>query len=62
MAHVLYNSISNIKKNKMNELKSKLTTLKSLAKELMKRGNLSEYFNILNQVNSIEKQMQLIKL
>lgn len=46
----------------MNELKSKLTTLKSLAKELMKRGNLSEYFNILNQVNSIEKQMQLIKL
>lgn len=45
----------------MNELKSKLSTLKSLAKELMKMGNLSEYFNTLKEVNAIESQLLLVK-
>lgn len=46
----------------MNELKSKLSTLKSLAKELMKMGNLSEYFNTLKEVNAIESQLFLVKI
>ena len=46
----------------MNDLKTQLNTLKSLAKELMRIGNLTEYFNTLKQVNLIENQLQLVKI
>ncbi len=46
----------------MNELKSNLATLKSLAKELMKIGNITEYFNTLKEVNAIESQLLLVKI
>jgi hypothetical protein len=46
----------------MNELKSNLATLKSLAKELMKIGNISEYFNTLKEVNALENQLLLVKI
>ncbi len=43
----------------MNDLKTQLNTLKALAKELMKIGNLHEYFHTLKQVNAIEQQLRL---
>lgn len=46
----------------MNDLKTQLDILKSLAKELMKIGNLAEYFNTLKQANLIESQLQLVKI
>jgi len=46
----------------MNELKSQLQILKSLAKELMKTGNISAYFNVLKEANSIENKLLLIKI
>jgi len=45
----------------MNELKSQLDILKSLAKELMRIGNISAYFNVLKEVNTIENKLMLIK-
>ena len=35
--------------------KTKYESLKSLAKEMMKRGNIDEYFSILNQILLIKK-------
>ena len=46
----------------MNDLKTQLATLKSLAKELMKIGNLSEYFNTIKKANLIESQLILAKM
>ncbi len=46
----------------MNELKIQLSTLKSLAKELMKTGNISAYFTVLKEANSIENKLMLIKI
>ena len=34
----------------MNNKTNKYSSLKSLAKEMMKRGNIDEYFYILNQI------------
>ncbi len=45
----------------MNELKSQLSALKSLAKQLMKIGNISEYFNTLKEVNALEMELNLVK-
>lgn len=59
----MFNLSSNNKKHKdMNDLKTQIETLKSLAKELMKIGNLAEYFNTLKKVNKIENQLQLVKV
>ncbi|MCT4582379.1 MAG: hypothetical protein N4A35_13275 [Flavobacteriales bacterium] len=46
----------------MNDLKTQLNTLKALAKELMKIGNLQEYFLVIKKANSIEQQLQLVKI
>lgn len=47
----------------MKDLKTQLTTLKSLAKELMKIGNLQEYFCTIKKVNNLEQKLalQLVK-
>lgn len=48
----------------MNDLKTQLSTLKALAKELMKIGNLQEYFSTIKKVNKLEQklQLQLVKI
>lgn len=48
----------------MKDLKTQLTALKALAKELMKVGNLQEYFTTIKRVNAIEQQLalQLVKI
>lgn len=46
----------------MNDLKTQLNLLKSLAKELMKMGNVAEYFNTLKKVNALENQLSLVKI
>ena len=46
----------------MNELTTQLNALKSLAKELMKTGNIAAYFNVLKEANTIENKLMLIKI
>lgn len=38
----------------MNDLKIKYEGMKSLAKQMMKVGNLAEYFRILNEANKLQ--------
>ena len=45
----------------MNELKIKYEAVKSLAKEMMKLGNVSEYFRLLNELNGLNLKMQTVK-
>lgn len=45
----------------MKELKNKYTALTSLAKELMKRGNVSEYINVLSEISILKKQMIIVQ-
>jgi hypothetical protein len=49
----VYNII--LKPTKMNELKTKYEAIKSLAKEMMKLGNIAEYFRLLNEATAINK-------
>jgi hypothetical protein len=44
-----------LKPTKMNELKTKYEAIKSLAKEMMKLGNIAEYFRLLNEATAINK-------
>ena len=46
-----------IKTTKMNELKTKYEAIKSLAKEMMKLGNIAEYFRLINEATAINKLM-----
>ena len=46
-----------IKTTKMNELKTKYDAIKSLAKEMMKLGNIAEYFRLINEAAAINKLM-----
>lgn len=44
----------------MKDLKFNYEALKSLAKEMMKMGNVSEYFRILNEINSLQTSHILV--
>lgn len=41
----------------MNELKIKYEAVKSLAKEMMRLGNITEYFRLLNEATTINKMI-----
>jgi len=45
----------------MNELKKKYEAVKSLAKEMMKRGNVTEYFRLLNELTTLNKMILATK-
>jgi len=45
----------------MNELKIKYEALKTLAKEMMKMGNVTEYFRLLNELNGLNLKMVATK-
>ncbi len=45
----------------MKELKLKYESLKALSKEMMKMGNISEYFNLLTEMNLLQKSIVAIK-
>jgi hypothetical protein len=51
-----------LKPTKMNELKTKYEAIKSLAKEMMKLGNIAEYFRLINEATAINKLMLSTRL
>lgn len=59
LARHLFKDNKTIKTTVMNDLKTQLSTLKALAKELMKIGNLQEYFSTIKKVNKLEQKLQL---
>jgi hypothetical protein len=45
----------------MKDLKIKYEAVKSLAKEMMKLGNIAEYFRLINEATAINKLMLSIR-
>ena len=45
----------------MNEIKMQYEALKALAKEMMKSGNISEYFRLLNELNTLQLKPAMVK-
>jgi len=45
----------------MNDLKTKYEAVKSLAKEMMKLGNVAEYFRLLNEATALNKMILATK-
>ena len=50
-----WNIVYTIKPTTMKDLKIKYEAVKSLAKEMMKLGNIAEYFRLLNEATAINK-------
>jgi len=50
-----------LKLHTMKELKIKYEALKSLAKEMMKTGNVSEYFRLISEISKLETSPVLVK-
>jgi len=46
----------------MKDLRTTYTELKAKAKSLMTSGNLTEYLNILNEVNTVKRKMILVQI
>jgi len=45
----------------MKDLKSQYNALKSLAKEMMKIGNVSEYFRLLNEMAHVQSKLVAVR-
>ena len=61
MARKLDNVFLEIKLIEMKELKLRYENLRSLAKEMMKLGNIGEYLRILNEMSSVQLKLAVIE-